>query len=375
MIATTHFPVSSLALTDLERSYVRDCIDNNELSWNGRYVSKFEEAFAKFCGTKYAVACSNGTSALHLALMAAGVGPGDDVYVPAVTYVATANAVRHCGANPVIVDICPKTWGMDPHDLVFKIHQRIRQGSRRCKAIIPVHLYGFPCDITSIMEIAATFGAIVIEDAAQAHGAKVRTQLVGSIGGLGTFSFYANKMITCGEGGAVVTNNACWADRVRHLLGQATCVGKRFFHNEVGYNYRMTNMQAAIGYGQIQRYPENLRARLEVALIYASLLESKVQMQRLLIGTFSVPWLFTVLVPLQISRDLMISQLANLGIETRPVFVPLTELPMYVGITPPIAEDVSRRGISLPTHASMTVADARYIADEFLRLIGDYGAQ
>lgn len=374
MIATpTNFQVSSLVLTELERNYVRDCIDKNELSWNGKYISKFEEAFAEFCGTKYAVACSNGTSALHLALLAAGVGPGDDVYVPAITYVATANAVRYCGANPVFVDIDQKTWGMDPHDLLAQIHQRIRHGFRRCKAIIPVHLYGVPCDMDRILQIADTFNATVIEDAAQAHGAKISKRVVGSIGQLGTFSFYANKIITCGEGGAVVTNNAARAARIRHLLGQATCVGKRFFHDEVGYNYRMTNIQAAIGYGQIQLFDQNCQIRQKISALYVAMLGPKLSMQRLLLGAVAVPWLFTVLVPPQLSRDVVISQLTALGIETRPVFVPLTELPMYAGLTPPIALDVSRRGISLPTHAGMTESDATYIADEVLKLVGDYG--
>ena len=237
-----------------ERKYVLDCLDTNWISSNGKYIGMLESAFAEFCGSKHAIACNNGTTSLHLALVAMGLEPGDEVIIPTVTYIATANCVRYCHATPVLVDVEPGTLNVDPAAIEKAI-------TPKTKGIIPVHLYGYPADMDAINAIAQRHGLFVLEDAAEAHGATIGGRRVGSMGTAASFSFFGNKIVTTGEGGMLTTDDDDLAARMRLLRGQGMDPKRRYWFPVVGYNYRMTNIQAAIGLGQMERVSEKLAKR------------------------------------------------------------------------------------------------------------------
>ena len=224
---------------------MNDCLDSGWISSNGKYVEKFENEFSRFCKTKYAVSCCNGTVSLHLSLLAHNIKAGDEILVPTLTYIATANAVTYCGANPVFIDSEPETWNIDPS----KIEEKITE---RTKGIIVVHLYGHPVDMDPVSKIAEKHGLFIIEDAAEAHGALYKNKIVGSLGDCASFSFYGNKIITTGEGGMVVTDNQALAEIIRTLKCQGFDPNRHYWHSVVGYNYRMTNIEAAIGLAQLE---------------------------------------------------------------------------------------------------------------------------
>jgi len=251
-------PVSQPALIGREKEYVLDCLESNWISSNGKYIGLFEEKFADYLGVKHAIACCNGTAALHVALLALGIGSGDEVIVPTFTYVATANAVVYTGATPVLADCEADTWNIDPAGLEALITPKTR-------AIIPVPLYGHPCDMDPIMELAKKHGLHVIEDAAEALGARYKGRLCGSMVEISTFSFYGNKTITTGEGGMIVTDNDELADRIRLLKGQGMDPNRRYWFPIVGHNYRMTNIQAAIGLAQLENIDLFLGKRGQIA--------------------------------------------------------------------------------------------------------------
>ena len=246
--AELFIPVCEPVLDGRERAYVLDCIDGNWISSLGRYIPAFEEKFSNYCGASHGVACSSGTAALHLAVESLGVGLGDEVIIPAFTLIVSANVVALTGATPVLVDVEPDTWCIDP----ALIEERI---TPKTKAIMAVHMYGHPADMTAIRSIAQRYGLSVIEDCAQAHGAEVRGRRVGGLGDVSTFSFYGNKIITTGEGGMVVTNNDRLAARARLLRDQAF-EKERFVHRAVGFNYRMTTIQAAASEPAGRFHPE-----------------------------------------------------------------------------------------------------------------------
>jgi perosamine synthetase len=355
-------PVAAPMLVGNEKAYVTDCLESTWISSSGQYVGRFESEFADFCGVKYAVACCNGTAALHLALSALGVGPGDEVIVPTLTFVATANAVVQCGARPVFVDSEAETWNMDPTLIAAKI-------TPRTKGIVVVHLYGHPVDMDPIMSTARRHGLFVVEDAAEAHGAEYKQRKVGSIGDLGTFSFYGNKIITTGEGGMVTTNDSTLATKVRQLKGQGIDANRRYWFPIIGYNYRMTNVAAAIGLAQLEKSQWHIGRRLEVAGWYRDLLRAVpgVTGQGEQQWAKHAYWMFTVMLaePVQLQRDDVISMLLQDGIETRPVFYPIHILPPYAHSSPgesfPTAERIAERGISLPTWAGLNYDDVSYV--------------
>ena len=254
-------PVAEPLLGARELELVTDCVTTGWISSLGKYIPQFEQEFSAYCASKYGVATSNGTTALHLALVTIGVGPGDEVLIPDLTFVATANAVSYTGARPVMVDVDPHTWQMDAKD----IEKRITPAT---KAIIPVHLYGHPCDMDPIMEIARRHQLLVIEDAAEAHGALYRGRRVGGIGDMGCFSFYANKIITTGEGGIIVTNNKEWADKASWLRDHGMSKERRYYHPVIGFNYRMTNLQAAVGVAQMEKIDSFIARKRELAAAY-----------------------------------------------------------------------------------------------------------
>ncbi len=348
-------PVAEPDLGPLEEKYVLDALRSGWVSSIGAYIQKFEEEFAAFCGVKHAIAVSNGTVAIHLALVAAGVGPGDEVIVPALTFVATAAAVRHAGAESVFVDSEPEIGTMNPRAVEKAL-------SPKTKAIMPVHLYGHPADMDPILEMAKAKNLVVIEDAAEAHGAKYKGRVVGSMGHLATFSFYGNKILTTGEGGAVVTNDDKLAARVRFLKDHAMAPNRRYWHPEVGFNYRMTNLQAAMGCAQLERFHELCAKRQRVVDLYRGAFKgSGVKINPFRPWAEPVPWLVCALLPegtTRARRDDLMAELKTAKIDSRPYFHLLCEMPPYAscrrvgadgGAALPVAEDLSARGMNLPS--------------------------
>ena len=354
-------PVAAPVLAGNEQSYVMDCLQSNWISSTGKYIDRFEAAFGEFCGTRHAMSCSNGTTALHLALLALGVGPGDEVLVPTLTFVATANAVTYCGARPVFVDAEAVTWNIDPALVEASV-------TPQTKGIIVVHLYGHPVDMEPVIAVARRHGLFVIEDAAEAHGAQYRGRPVGALGNIATFSFYGNKIITPGEGGMVVTDDAALAGKVRQLKGQGMDPSQRYWFPIIGFNYRMTNIAAAIGLAQLEMADWHMQRRREVASWYREDLAGVrgISWQIEQPWANHVYWMFTVQVDENTQdRDVIMARLAESGIETRPVFYPLHTLPPYrtkaaTGALP-VAERIARGGLSLPTWGGLTRDDVRYI--------------
>lgn len=363
-------PVAEPVFIGNEKRYVNECLDSTWISSSGRFIPLFEESFAAFCGVRHALACSNGTVALHVALLGLGVGPGDEVIIPTLTYVATANAVTYCGATPVFVDSEPVTWNMDPAQIEGLI-------TPRTKGIIVVHLYGHPVDMEPIMALAARRGLFVLEDAAEAHGAEYKGRRVGGIGHAATFSFYGNKVITTGEGGMVVTNDDALAARARQLKGQGMQPDARYWFPIVGYNYRMTNVAAAIGLAQLEQIDWHLARRRENACWYADSLKDcdLVRLQPEMPWARNVYWLNCVVLDesVRLSRDAVMAALAERGIETRPFFYPMHVLPMYRHLSRPggypVADALSSRGINLPSSARLTREDVARVSGELMSLI------
>ena len=364
-------PVASPSFAGNEKKYVMDCMDTGWISSAGKYVGEFEAKFAVYCNVKNALTCSNGTVALHLALRAYGIGPADEVIVPTLTYIATANAITYCGAIPVFVDIDPDTWNIDPG----KIEEKI---TPRTKGIIVVHIYGHPVDMDPILKISKKHNLFVIEDAAEAHGALYKNQVVGGIGDIGTFSFFGNKLITTGEGGMVATNNDELAAKIRLLKGQGVDPERRYWFPIVGYNYRMTNIQAAIGLAQLEKISWHIKRRRQVADLYYKHLGGLDDFIILPVekewakNSF---WMFTIILKdtVKMSRDQFMDELQKDGIETRPVFHPMHVLPPYRDLQKgdhfPVADTISSRGLNIPTHANLSAADIEYVCGAIRKLL------
>lgn len=359
-----------------ESKYVQECIDTTWISSAGRFVGDFERAFADFCQVEHAVVTNNGTTALHLALAALDIGPGDEVIVPTLTYIASANSVRYCGATPVFVDSEPVGMTMDPDDFARKI-------TPRTKAVMPVHIYGNVSNMAAINEIAAERGIAVVEDAAEAHGARFAGRPVGGLGTCAAFSFFGNKIITTGEGGAVTTDDGDLAARLRLLRGQGMDPQRRYWFPVIGYNYRMTNVAAAFGLAQLEDIERKLALRRELAAHYDAILAGlqHIQPPQAPPWSDSVNWLYTVRVdvPTAEARDDVINGMAGDGIETRPVFYPMHQLPPYLEPDGhyPVADLIARTGISLPTHLGVSAADVDHICKRLVRHVarvrGDIG--
>lgn len=359
-----------------EKKYVLDCMESSWISSCGGYVERFERAFAEFCGARHAVSCCNGTAALHLALMAAGCGPGDEVIVPTLTFVATANAVTYCGARPVFVDSDPKTWALDSALLEARITPRTR-------GIIAVHLYGHPADMDAINEVARRHDLFIVEDAAEAHGAEYKGRRAGTLGDVACFSFYGNKIIATGEGGMLVTDDAALARRAAQLRGQGMDFERRYWFPVVGYNYRMMNLPAAIGLAQLERADWHTGRRREVASWYEERLRDVpgVTWQPEQEWAKHARWLFTVMLTneTEVGRDEVMLRMTERGVETRPVFYPMHVLPPYreasAGGAYPVADRIARCGISLPTWAGLERADMDYVCDALTECLQDAKAR
>jgi perosamine synthetase len=351
-----------------ERKYVLDCLDTTWISSVGKYITAFEETFAEFCNVKHAVATNNGTTALHLALVGLDLQPGDEVIIPTVTYIATANAVRYCGATPVLVDVDRSTMNLDPSAIERHITPRTR-------GIIPVHLYGHPVDMDAVNTIADRHGLWVLEDAAEAHGAKVRGRKVGSLGTCAAFSFFGNKIVTTGEGGMVTTNDENLARKLTQLRGQGMDLERRYWFPIVGYNYRMTNIQAAIGLAQMETIEEALFERKRISDWYnqsLSHLSNKISLPVELDWAEHTVWMYTIFLREgdAARRDRVMLELQTAGIETRPVFYPMHILPPYFEERSfPVADLWAPRGINLPTYQDLAHDDVKHIAETLSRIL------
>lgn len=359
-----HFPVAIPNLSGNEFKYLTDAFMSSWISSSGEYINRFETAFASYSDAAHGVATSSGTTALHLALLALDIGEGDEVIVPDLTFAATINAVLHANATPVIVDVDPQSWCIDPRAIEAAITTKI-------KAIIPVHLYGQPCDMDAIMELARIHDLKVIEDCAEAHGARWRGRRVGSFGDIGCFSFFGNKVITTGEGGICTTAEEAVAERLRMLRDHGMSRTKRYWHEVVGYNYRMTNLQAAIGLAQLERIESIHQNRREYEQGYRAVLpEDRFSFQQDRAGAQRITWLVSVLLRDPATRDECMQELQAGGIDVRPFFYPLSAMPPYKQFArqpTPVAADLSARGLSLPTYESLkSVGEIKVLLEELL---------
>lgn len=369
--ALPRISVAAPVLDGREREYVNECLDTTWISSGGRFIGEFERAFADYCGVKHAVACNNGTTALHLALVALGIGPGDEVIVPSLTYIASANAVTYCGATPVLADNETRAFNIDPAQIEALI-------TPRTKAIMPVHLYGHPADMDPINDLARKHGLFVVEDAAEAVGARYKGRMTGALGDCGVFSFFGNKIITTGEGGMVTTDDDDLAARLRLYRGQGMDPNRRYWFPVIGYNYRMTNIQAAIGLAQLERVEHHLAGRARVAGLYDQMLSRLGN--RLILPTTEpwaehVFWMYTVQLGEGVTkpRDQVMAEMDALGVETRPLFYPMHVLPPYQHLKVgeyPGADLCAARGINLPTHGLLTEADIARVTDALDRVLG-----
>ena len=350
-------------LSDRERGYLIEAFDSSWISSTGSFVARFETEFAKFVGVDHAISCANGTCALHLALSSLGIGPGDEVIVPALTYVATANAVTYVGAEPVFADCNPQTWNIDPESVARLLTSRTR-------AVIPVHLFGEPADLTALRDLAKCHELALVEDAAEAHGAVHAGKRVGAWGDVGVFSFYGNKILSTGEGGIVCTGRADIAARVRKLRGQGVDPSRHYWFDEVGFNYRMTNLACAIGLGQLERFEELRRARETVRTWYNDLLDSvdlPLTRQDHTVESSPVLWIYGVVLEsgAEPGRDELRRRLSDAGIETRPFFHALNTLPMYRHCRDdggcPTSQFLGEQGIMLPTHSCLAREDVEHV--------------
>ncbi len=358
-------PIYQPALTGREREYVNDCLDSTWISSKGKYITRFEEGFAQAVGVGHAASVCNGTVALHLALVALGIGPGAEVIVPTLTYIASVNAIAYTGATPVFVDSLPDTWQMDPAD--------VRRKLTPCtQAILAVHLYGQSCDMDALCAIARERGIYLVEDCAEAIGTRFQGRHVGGFGDIGAFSFFGNKTITTGEGGMVVSNDKTLHARMVHYKGQGLAAHREYWHDVIGFNYRMTNICAAIGLAQLEQLDAFVARKREIGERYRrNLAGSPVTCHGEAPGTTHSYWMCSILVERELQREPLRGHLAGLGVETRPVFYPVHTMPIYA--TPfqrhPVAEDLGWRGINLPSWPGLGDDQVDFICEEILRFL------
>ena len=350
-------PVNEPLFDGNEKKYLNQCIDEGWISSEGPFVKEFEEKFSSYLGSKYGIAVCNGTVALETALFAAGITKGDEVIMPTFTIISCAAAALRLGAKPVLVDSEPETWNMDVTQIEGKI-------TNRTKAIMPVHIYGHPVDMDPVMELTEKYDLKVIEDAAEVHGALYKGKKAGAIGDVGSFSFYANKIITTGEGGMVVTDDEETAERARSYRNLCFKPGHRFYHTELGENFRMTNLQAAVGVAQVEQIDRFVGIKRRNAQRYTEGLgeirgiKTPVEKE----WAKNVYWMYAIELSedLGITAEQMAELLAEKGIGTRPFFLGLHEQPvfhdmgLFVGERYPVAERIARQGLYLPSGHTLT---------------------
>jgi len=358
-------PIAEPLLGEEELNNVMEAVKSGWISSKGKFIPEFEDQFAQYCGKKYGVATSNGTVALHLALTALEIGPGDEVIVPTLTFIATANAVRYTGAKPVFVDSHPDYWCIDPG----KIEEAI---TPRTKAIIPVHLYGHPADMDPIMDIAERHNLFVVEDAAEAHGAEYKGRRVGSFGDISCFSFYGNKIITTGEGGMCLTDDKKLAQQMKILRDHGVNPNKRYWYDVIGFNYRMTNLQAGIGVAQLKKLDLFIEKKRQIAAWYSRELKHLVDQGIIKVSpemhwAKNVYWMYSILIEnsFGITKKELMKKLAGNRIETRPFFYPIHTMPPYkIDQRFEVAEELSKKGINLPSAVNLTPENVREIVNQ-----------
>jgi perosamine synthetase len=364
-------PVSEPNLCGNEKKYVDDCMDSGWISSRGDYVAKFEEEFAKKVGVKHAVSVVNGTAALHLLLLGLGVKPGDEIILPTLTFVSSANSVLFDGAIPVFVDSEKETWNMD----VSLVEKEITDKTR---GIMAVHLYGHPVDMDPLKDICTDHGVFLIEDAAEAVGSKYKGQEVGALSDAAAFSFYGNKTITTGEGGMVTTNDDDLASRMRIIKNQGKSHDHPFWHEILGYNYRLTNIQAAIGLGQLENLDKFVDKKREIASKYRKYIDAD--------GITHSPeaeyasssyWMSSIVIEEASieTRDDVMKKLGEVGIETRSFFYPMHTLPLFQDYVVDgkfnIADSLSQAGINLPSSTKLSDDDIRYVSENVNQIVND----
>ncbi|OHB70886.1 MAG: aminotransferase DegT [Planctomycetes bacterium RBG_16_43_13] len=371
-------PVNEPFIGEREIEYVTECLKTGWISSAGRFIEEFEQKWADYCGMKYGIAVSNGTVALEVAVNSLDLKPGDEVIMPTFTIISCALAVIYSGAKPVLVDSEPRTWTMD----VNKIEEKITD---RTKAIMPVHIYGHPCNMEKIWEIADKYNLKVIEDAAEAHGAEYRInpplvkgeiggltgdqggfewRKCGSLGDISCFSFYANKIITTGEGGMVLTNNEVYAEKARSLRNLCFKKERRFYHTELGNNFRLTNLQAAIGLAQLERIDELVKKKRWMGQSYTERLKDIPGLTLPVEEPWAknVYWMYGVVLDETTGMDAVefAKRLRDLGVETRPFFLGMHEQPifhemeLFKGESYPVAKKIARQGLYLPSGLTLT---------------------
>ncbi len=357
-------PVYQPTLGGNEAKYVNECLTSSWISSRGKFIELFEERFAAYLGTPHAISVSNGTVALHLALLSLGIGPGDEVILPTLTYVACANAIRYTGATPIFVDSLPDSWQMDPKEVVNKL-------TPHTKAIMAVHLYGHPCNLAELAKLAKKEQIFLLEDCAESLGSVFQSGLTGTFGDIATFSFYGNKTITTGEGGMVITRHTDLFKRCKKLKGQGLANDREYWHDIIGYNYRMTNICAAIGLAQMERIDEILAKKQQIAKAYLNALQGMPLEFHHPVGNVTHSyWMCSVLLNKKYNRDQLRKNLLQAGIETRPLFYPLHTMPIYRGAYEgqfPVAEDLSKRGINLPSWPYLTTEQIQFIAEQIYK--------
>ena len=358
-------------LDGLEKKYVMDCVETNWISSAGKYIHLFEEKFSQYCGVAYGVACSSGTSAIHLALVALGIGPGDEVLIPDFTLIVSANAVILSGARPVLVDVDCETWCIDADLIEEKI-------TPRTKAIMAVHMYGHPCDMKAICEIARRHNLYVLEDCAEAHGAEVNGIKVGSLSDASCFSFYGNKILTTGEGGMVLCQDETLAQRLRLLRNQGF-QEPRFVHEVMGFNYRMTNIQAAMGLAQTEMVVEKVERKRWIGKIYNELLTDQTDFTLPIEKPWAknVYWMYGILVneSFGLTKDKLMSTLTKKGVDTRSFFCPMSLQPVFksddhrfpdTSGAYPVSVDLWNRGLYLPSGLGLTRSQLEEVVEKLL---------
>ena len=353
-------PIAEPKLGNEELTNVIEAVKSGWISSKGDFILDFEEKFSKYFGADFGISTFNGTTALHLALEALDIKTGEEVIVPTLTFIASANAVKYTGAKPVFVDSHPDYWCIDP----AKIEEKI---TKKTKAIIPVHLYGHPCDMDAISQIAKKHDLHIVEDCAEAHGAEYKGKKVGAFGIINCFSFYGNKIITTGEGGMCITNDDELAEKMRLLRDHGMSPQKRYWYDVIGFNYRMTNLQAAIGVAQLEKLDKFVEKKRKIARIYNHSLKDVegLKLPPEMSWAKSVYWMYSILVTndFGMNRDDCIYKLANSEIDSRRFFYPIHTMPPYKENKKyPTAEKLSYEGLNLPSSVKLTEDDLKRIA-------------
>ncbi|HEV7189325.1 MAG TPA: DegT/DnrJ/EryC1/StrS family aminotransferase [Blastococcus sp.] len=377
-------PLSEPSIGELEFDYVADAVRSGYVSSVGAYVSRFEDEFASAVGAKYAVACATGTAALHVALQVVGVGAGDEVAVADFTFIGSVNPVVYLGGEPLLVDSERETWNLDPELLLEHLTERLARSEQLPKAVEVVHVLGQPARIEPLLDFCAQHGVPIVEDAAESLGARwtsgpLAGRHTGVVGTIGAFSFNGNKIATTGGGGMIVTDDPELARRARHLTTQAKMPDIGYLHDEVGYNYRLTNLAAALGVAQLERLPEFVQRKAEIADRYDAALRD--------VGVVLPPrrdcdratyWLYSVLMPdgaTSADRDRLLEHLSGVGIQARALWRPLHLQPPFVGarrLGGDVGEDLFTRGVSLPCSTTLRPEDQERVVEAVLAFFGKH---